>query len=178
MLNAYLTSLANQLDKAGRHEHADTVDNIRIAQALTMPVAEGVSYNKAVAVTQEVEKLAAQQASMFKNVESELTELKNMRGIITKGARDFWRFRRSKYQQKSPTTQTTNLGDFGLRGIPAPQMRKSQAQPPLRTSPAQSVAPFTDEVEEFFQWLEAEQVRKMQQNNGMGANMNLPFQIG
>lgn len=196
MLNSYLLSLANQLDKAGQYEQADIIDNVRIAQAVSMPEAFGVSYDKASSAAQEVQKLTTQQASLIKNVDSDIKMLKEMRGTIARGARDFWRFRRSKYQgpQQPVQQQVTDMNAFGLRGVPAPQMRKSQIEvaprsttaPPTvpntpvgRTAPAQSVAPFNDEVEEFFQWLEAEQARKMQQGGGMfGGNMNLPFQIG
>ena len=168
-----------------------------MAQAVSMPEALGVSYDKASAIAQEVQKLTTQQASMMKNVDADIKALKEMRNTIARGAQDFWRFRRSKYQgPQQPTQQTTNMNAFGLRGVPAPQMRKSQTEvaprntnTPLATTPppnapagivvpTQSVAPFNDEVEEFFQWLEAEQARKMQQGNMFGGNMNLPFQIG
>lgn len=197
MLNSYLLSLANKLDKAGAYAQADVVDNVRMAQAVSMPEAFGASYDKASAAAQEVQKLTTNQASMIKNVDADIKALKEMRNTISRGARDFWRFRRSKYQgAQQPTQQTTDMNAFGLRAAPAPQMRKSQTEVPPRTTnapptttapnapagrsaPAQSVAPFNDEVEEFFQWLEAEQARKMQQGGGMfGGNMNLPFQIG
>lgn len=198
MLNSYLLSLADRLDKAGAFAQADVVDNVRMAQAVSMPEAFGVSYDRASAAAQEVQKLTTQQASMIKNVDTDIKALKEMRNTIARGARDFWRFRRSKYQgPQQPVQQTTDMNAFGLRGAPAPQMRKSQVEveprrtnspatttqpasaPIGRAAPAQSVAPFNDEVEEFFQWLEAEQARKMQQGGGMfGGNMNLPFQIG
>lgn len=202
MLNSYLLSIANKLDQSGAWSEADAVDNVRVAQ-VSMPEANGAGWDKASAAAQEVQKLSAQQASMMKAIESDIKELKDMRGTIAKGARDFWRFRRSKYQLRQPVPQQQQLTDmnaFGLRGVPSPQMRKSQteviprstnapaAQPPAagapvgRTAPEQFVAPYTDEVEEFFQWLEAEQARKMQQGNMgmgmMGGNMNLPFSIG
>ncbi len=195
MLNSYLLSLAEKLDEIGAYAQADIVDNVRMAQAVSMPEAFGVSYDKASAAAQEVQKLTTQQASMIKSVDADIKALKEIRNTISRGARDFWRFRRSKYQQpQQPAQQTTDMNAFGLRGAPAPQMRKSQnevaprmpvsttpatATPVARTTPAQSVEPFNDEVEEFFQWLEAEQARKMQQGGGMfGGNMNLPFQIG
>lgn len=189
MLNSYLLSIANQLDSMGQYAQADAVDNMRMAQAAAMPEAFGASYDKAAAAAQEVQKLTAQQASMLKQVDSDIKSLKDMRNTIARGARDFWRFRRSKYQgpPQAQLQQSTDMNAFGLRSAPAPQMRQSQteiapnipASPVGRTAPVQSVAPFTDEVEEFFQWLEAEQARKMQQGGGMfGGNMNLPFQIG
>lgn len=199
MLNSYLLSLANKLDKAGEYAQADIIDNVRMAQAVSMPEAFGPSYDKAAAAAQEVQKLTTQHASLIKNVDADIKSLKEMRGTIARGAKDFWRFRRSKYQgPQQPVQQQpiTDMNAFGLRGVPAPQLRKSQtevaprstnapatvpapAAPVGRTAPVQSVAPFNDEVEEFFQWLEAEQARKMQQGGGMfGGNMNLPFQIG
>jgi len=199
MLNSYLLSLADKLDKAGQYKQADAIDNVRLAQAVSMPEAFGPSYDKSAAAAQEVQKLTTQQASLIKSVDTDIKSLKEMRNTIARGARDFWRFRRSKYQgpQQPAQQQTTDMNAFGLRGVPAPQMRKSQTEvaprstnapatipgpsaPTGRIAPAQSVAPFNDEVEEFFQWLEAEQARKMQQGGGMfgGGNMNLPFQIG
>jgi hypothetical protein len=184
MLNSYLESLANKLDQKGMHPYADAVDNIRIAQ-LTMPDAFGAEYDISAAAEQEIEKLTAQQAAMVKAVESDIKELKDMRGVIGRGAKDFWRFRRSKYQNKNQPAQqqVTDMNAFGLRATPAPQLRNSQTAPqgriaPVQNTPMPNMAYANDEVEEFFQWLEAEQASKMQQNNGMGMNMNLPFNIG
>jgi hypothetical protein len=200
MLNSYLLSLADNLDKAGKYTQADVIDNIRMAQAVSMPETFGQSYDKAAAAAQEVQKLTTQQASMIKSVDADIKSLKEMHNTIARGARDFWRFRRSKYQGSPQVQQqpVTDMNAFGLRGVPAPQQtRRSQIEvaprstnapanvpgtyaPAGRMAPAQSVAPYNDEVEEFFQWLEAEQARKMQQGGGMlgGGNMNLPFQIG
>lgn len=181
MLNAYLTSIANKLDANGHHRYADAVDNLRTAQALTMPESLGASYDKASSAALEVQKLAAQQASMLKATEADLKDLKDMRNNITKGARDFWRFRRSRYQSVNqvPQQPRTDLNAFGLRGAPAPQMRNSQNAQEQRVNPSETapIAPLTDEVEAFFKWLETEQAQKLQQQNN-GAGMNLPFQIG
>jgi len=197
MLNSYLLSLADKLDKAGQYKHADAIDNVRLAQAVSMPEAFGPSHDKSSTAAQEVQKLTTQQNSLIKSVDADIKSLKEMSNTIARGARDFWRFRRSKYQgPQQPVQQTTDMNAFGLRGVPAPQMRKSQTEvaprstnapatvpgpvmPAGRTTPAQLIAPFNDEVEEFFQWLEEEQARKRQQGGGMfGGNMNLPFQIG
>lgn len=201
MLNSYLLSIANKLDLAGHCDQADAIDNIRMAQAASMPETFGASYDKSAAAAQEVQKLGAQQASLIKSVDEDIKALKEMRGTIARGARDFWKFRRSKYQgpQQPAQPQVTDMNAFGLRGVPGPQMRKSQNEVQPRTTtptpapqngapvgrnapaaPAQPVAPFMDEVEEFFAWLETEQQRKMQQHQqgGMFGNMNIPFTMG
>ena len=37
MLNSYLLSLADKLDKVGQYKQADAIDNVRLAQVVSMP---------------------------------------------------------------------------------------------------------------------------------------------
>ncbi|MBS1722747.1 MAG: hypothetical protein JSS66_07030 [Armatimonadetes bacterium] len=196
--------MAHQLEVEGKYRAADVVDGLmlRCAQQQpaqqqqggesmpAMPAQPTAADQKIRNIMNEVRKLGDAQKNMLEDLQADITDLKAIKSTVSRGARDFWKFRRWKssgaYAAAQQGGQGTNMAQFGLRAAPAPQMRNSSSDG--RTAQVQSPAPAArggqqqtwmpdDEVEEFFQWLEQEQLRKSQGGN-MFPNMNLPFQIG